>query len=89
MIGAPLFKKATIQLENGNTIEINAEDNSADNRYINKLKVNGKTYSQNYLDHNELMKGATLEFKMSDQPNMNRGIDDKDFPYSFSKKVVK
>jgi predicted alpha-1,2-mannosidase len=89
VIGAPLFKKATIQLENGNTIEINAEDNSADNRYINKLKVNGKTYSQNYLDHNELMKGATLEFKMSDQPNMNRGTDDKDFPYSFSKKVVK
>lgn len=84
VIGAPLFKKTTVHLENGKKIIINAEDNNAQNRYIDGMKLNGKTYSKNWLSHKELMKGAVLDFKMSDKPNKNRGVSKDDVPYSLS-----
>ena len=84
VLGAPLFKKITLNLENGKQVVINAAANSADNRYINTLKYNGKVYSKNWLSHSELLKGAILDFDMSAQPNKKRGIADADFPYSMS-----
>lgn len=84
VIGAPLFKKVTIQLENGKTITINAGSNSNENRYIKGMKLNGKAYSKNWLSHSELMKGGTLDFDMSATPNNKRGINKEDFPYSLS-----
>ncbi|MGO4773124.1 GH92 family glycosyl hydrolase [Flavobacterium sp. W22_SRS_FK3] len=84
VIGAPLFKKVTIKLENGNTITINAAANNEQNRYIKGMKFNGKTYSKNWLSHSELMKGAKLDFDMSATPNNKRGINKDDFPYSLS-----
>ncbi len=84
VLGAPLFKKMTIQLENGKTVEINAPANSADNKYIKNMTVNGKAYSKNWLSHKELMKGMTIDFEMSDTPNKTRGTSKQDFPYSLS-----
>ncbi|MEQ8243986.1 glycoside hydrolase domain-containing protein, partial [Fulvivirga sp.] len=84
VLGAPLFEKATIQLENGNTIEINAPSNSDDNRYVQKLMIDGQEYAKNYLIHEELMKGAKLDFEMTNTPNKTRGTNKESFPYSFS-----
>jgi predicted alpha-1,2-mannosidase len=84
VIGAPLFKKATIQLENGKTITIKAASNNNENRYIRGMKLNGKSFSKNWLSHSELMKGATIDFDMSAEPNTKRGINKEDFPYSLS-----
>ena len=84
VMGAPLFKKATLHFENGKSLVINAPANSAENFYIKSLKFNGQNYTKNYLDHNDLMKGAVLDIEMDDQPNMQRGIQTADFPYSFS-----
>lgn len=84
VLGAPLFKKVTLSLENGKQVVINAPANSADHRYINTLKYNGKDYQKNWISHSELLKGATLDFDMSATPNKKRGIADADFPYSLS-----
>lgn len=84
VIGTPLFKKMTLQLENGNEIVINAPENSATHKYIQKLEVNGKEHTKNWLSHKELMKGATLNFTMTDIPNKTRGTKAADFPYSLS-----
>ncbi|RNC65000.1 GH92 family glycosyl hydrolase [Proteiniphilum sp. X52] len=84
VLGAPLFKKATIRLENGNKVVINAPENSDENCYIRSMKLNGVPYSKNYLKHSGLMKGATLDFEMSATPDKERGTDKTDFPYSFS-----
>jgi len=85
VIGAPLFKKITLSLENGNKLEINAPENNSANRYVQSVSFNGKAYSKNWLSYPELMKGALIEFKMSDRPNPERGIAAEDFPYSMSK----
>ena len=86
---APLFKKITVKLENGKEVILNAPENSADNKYIQSMTFTGTDYSKNWLSYPELMKGATINFKMGNQPNMKRGIDDKDFPYSFTNELKK
>ncbi|SDZ92459.1 alpha-1,2-mannosidase, putative [Pedobacter hartonius] len=84
VLGAPLFKKVTLNLENGKQVVINAPANNADNRYINSMKFNTKDYQKNWISHSELLKGATLEFDMSAEPNKKRGITEADYPYSLS-----
>ncbi|MET7035355.1 GH92 family glycosyl hydrolase [Elizabethkingia miricola] len=84
VLGAPLFKEATIHLENGKKIEIKAPQNSQENIYVESLKVNNLPYSKNWLNYQELMKGAVLNFDMKAQPNKERGSQEKDFPYSMS-----
>ncbi len=84
VLGAPLFKEITLKLQNGAEIIIKAPDNSAKNRYIKNLYLNGEPYSKNYLKHSALMQGATISIDMSATPNKTRGIRPQDFPYSFS-----
>lgn len=84
VLGAPLFKKTTIHLQNGKKIIINAKQNNDQNRYINKMTYDGKTYTKNWLSHKELVKGAVLDFDMTDTPNKKRGVAKKDYPYSLS-----
>jgi len=84
VLGAPLFNKITVNLENGKKVVINAANNSPANKYVNLLNVNGKTYDYNWLSHKALMQGATLNFNMSAQPNKARGIKAQDVPYSLS-----
>ena len=84
VLGAPLFKKATLHFENGKNLVINAPANSDKNIYIESMSFNGVNYTKNYLDHNELLKGGVLDIKMGDKPNLNRGVNPEDLPYSFS-----
>eukprot|EP01133_Synstelium_polycarpum_P003163 gene3163-3616_t len=84
VLGAPLFKKMNLHLENGKTISINAPENSPEHKYVQSLQIDGKAYSKNWLSHSALQKGAVLNFNMSSSPNKERGKDTRDFPYSFS-----
>ena len=87
VMGAPLFKKATIHLENGKKFVINAPANSAENIYIDNMKVNGKRYTRNYITHSEIMRGGKMDVTMSAQPNLKRGTAAADRPYSFSNEL--
>ena len=85
IMGAPLFKKATIHLENGEDFVIEAPENSAKNFYIDAAKLNGKNFTRNYLTHGEIMSGGKLNVTMSAEPNTSRATSAEDRPYSFSK----
>jgi predicted alpha-1,2-mannosidase len=84
VLGAPLFTRITVNLENGKKVVINAPNNSAANKYVGSLTYNGKPYDLNYLDHKTLLQGAVLNYNMSATPNKQRGVKDSDFPYSLS-----
>lgn len=84
VLGAPLFKNATVHFENGKTLEIKAPQNSRTNIYIKDMKVNGAEYSKNYVTHSLLQNGGVVDCVMSDTPNIERGIGMEDAPYSFS-----
>jgi predicted alpha-1,2-mannosidase len=85
VLGAPLFKKITVTLENGKQLVINAPANSEKNLYVQSLQVNGVNHDKNWLDHSQLMKGAVLNFNMSATPNKTRGVTAAAYPYSMSK----
>lgn len=85
VMGAPYFRNAKLHLENGKTVVFSAPDNSDENRYIKSMTVNGKKYTKNYLNHFDLLKGGKYVFDMESEPCKSRGINESDFPYSFSR----
>ena len=89
VMGAPLFQKATLHFENGNTLLIQAPENSEKNLYIESMTVNGQNYTRNYVTHSMLQQGGRIEISMGDEPNRHRGISADDAPYSFSKERKK
>ena len=84
IMGAPLFKKATMNFENGKSLVIEAPQNSDSNRYIDALQWNGENYTKNYLRHGDLQQGGVMKVKMTDKPNLSRGTKAEDMPYSYS-----
>ncbi|MDR0749003.1 MAG: GH92 family glycosyl hydrolase [Tannerellaceae bacterium] len=84
VMGAPLFKKATLHFENGNQFVIDAPDNTPHTVYIESASFNGNASTKNYLKHADLHKGGRLLIRMVDKPNKYRGIAKEDAPYSFS-----
>jgi predicted alpha-1,2-mannosidase len=86
ILGSPLFQSTEIYLENGKTLTIKADNNMKENRYIEEMQHNGKKYTKNYLSHEEFMNGGEIMFRMDSTPNMVRGTEEEDLPYSFSRK---
>src|ERR1700744_3147990 len=84
VLGAPLFKKLTINLENGKKVVINAQNNSDTNIFINTMSVNGKPYDLNWISHTALNNGAVINYNMVNKPNKQRGTKASDVPYSLS-----
>ncbi|MFI8378899.1 GH92 family glycosyl hydrolase [Leeuwenhoekiella sp. NPDC079379] len=84
VLGAPLFQKITLNLENGNTVEINAPKNSPENKYIETMKIDGNIYDKNWLSHKAMIKGMKIDFDMSTKPNTSRGTTKSAYPYSLS-----
>ena len=87
-LGAPLFKKAILHLENGKDVVISAPDNSYNNRYVERMDINGIENDLNFITHQQLTTGTSIIFNMADKPNKKRGISDSSSPYSFSKEVL-
>jgi predicted alpha-1,2-mannosidase len=83
--GAPLFEHAELDFENGKKLVINAPNNSADNRFVQSITYNGKAYTKNYFNHFDLQNGGTINIEMSRKANKQRGIGEKDLPYSLSR----
>ena len=79
-----LFAKAVVHLENGNDLVITA-DGTDKGPYVQDMKLNGKTWSHNYLSHDSLMKGGKIEFTLDGEPNCSRGTKEEDKPYSYSR----
>jgi predicted alpha-1,2-mannosidase len=82
VVGSPLFPKATIHLENGNTIQILAGQSSPENYYIQSLRLNGHDYQSPWIEWSVLEKGAKLDFNLSDRPSA-WGANQKLAPPSF------
>ncbi len=73
-LGSPLFKKTTIALSEKRNFEILAKNTSSINKYIQSVKLNGKSLQRTYITHDEILAGGTLEFEMGSDPNKNWGL---------------
>jgi putative alpha-1,2-mannosidase len=68
-VGSPIFTKATLQLADGKKLVINANGTSDVNKYVASAKLNGKTWTQAWLRHEDFIKGAVLDLSMSGNPS--------------------
>jgi predicted alpha-1,2-mannosidase len=84
VLGSPLFRKATVTLDNGSMLVIRAPENSPENVFVDEVTMNRKRVVVNYVTHKQLTAGGTLEFRMSPVPDRERGAFPGAWPYSFS-----
>lgn len=72
-IGTPLFDKITIQLSkkyySGKTFEIDTRRSSTDQRYLQRIRLNGKPFNTVQLPFAEIVKGGRLTLDAGSQPN--------------------
>lgn len=83
VLGTPYFKSMKLHLENGKEVDIQSEGKGC---YVDDMLLNGKSYQHNYLDMRSLMQGTQITYRLSEQPNLLRGTQEDDIPYSFSRK---
>ena len=70
VIGYPLFDKAVLHLENGETLVITKNE---DKPYIQSVTVNGNPLTKSYLTYDEIAKGGEIAFTMGDTPSSTWG----------------
>ncbi|MEV5970116.1 GH92 family glycosyl hydrolase [Streptomyces sp. NPDC051921] len=68
-IGSPLFTKATVRMDSGRTLVVDAPRNSARNIYVQGVKLNGQRWNSTALPHDLLARGGTLKFDMGPKPS--------------------
>lgn len=66
-IGRPMIDRAVIPVKGG-LFEIIVNNNSAANKYVKEVKLNGKILTTPFFTHSDIVKGGKLEFTMSDIP---------------------
>lgn len=73
-IGSPLFEYVIMDLGNGKTFEIYANNVSAENKYIQSAQLNGKELNTPWIPHEALF-GGKLVLEMGPTANRSWGIE--------------
>ena len=81
-IGSPVFRDIKMKLSNGNVFEIEAQNCSDENKYIQSATLNGKTWEKPWFSHEDIIKGGKLVLIMGDKANKSWGADLKNVPPS-------
>ncbi|HEY3871918.1 MAG TPA: GH92 family glycosyl hydrolase [Actinocrinis sp.] len=68
-VSSPLYQSATIHLENGRSIQIDARNNSTSNVYVQSLDLDGHPTQSTTIPIAELEQGANLQFAMGPKPS--------------------
>lgn len=66
--GSPLFDQVELSMANGKSFKLIAKNNSRENKYIQSIKLNGKTYTKSYITHSQLLEGGELQLVMGKEP---------------------
>lgn len=67
--GSPIVKEATLKVKGGE-MHIVAENNSEQNRYIQRVWLNGEEYRQPWISHADLTAGGELRLEMGASPTL-------------------
>ncbi len=83
VIGSPLVNRATVRNPaTGAKFTIVSENNSAENVYIQSVRLNGKELNRSWLTHAEIAAEGELHFRMSNKPNKEWAKSPADRPPS-------
>jgi predicted alpha-1,2-mannosidase len=82
VIGSPLVNRATIRNAKGKPFTIVAENNSAENVYIQRAELNGRELTRSWFTHADILAGGELRFRMGAQPDKEWAAAPADRPPS-------
>ena len=85
VLGSPVFRKATITMEDGRKFVIEADGNSQQNVYIQSATLNGKPLDKNYITYKDIADGGVMRLVMGPEPNKERGTGKDAAPFSLSR----
>ncbi|MFC8875173.1 glycoside hydrolase domain-containing protein [Streptomyces ardesiacus] len=68
-IGSPFFDSTTISYANGATFTVKADGVSPRDYYVQRATLDGKRFSNTWLDYAQIVAGGTLEFDMGSKPS--------------------
>lgn len=88
-LGSPLFKKATLKLENEKRFEISSVNNLPKNYYVQKATLNNTPYFNSFINFETIQNGGHFTFYMEGAPNTNWATSKENLPYSYSYKKNK
>jgi predicted alpha-1,2-mannosidase len=83
-IGSPIFARTSITMGNGKVFRIMANHVSAQNKYIQSARLNGRIWTKPWFAHADIANGGTLELEMGDRPNLRWGSRPEDSPPSMT-----
>ena len=81
VLGSPVFRKATITMEDGRKFVIEADGNSQQNVYIQSATLNGKPLDKNYITYKDIADGGVMRLVMGPEPNKERGTGKDAAPF--------
>jgi hypothetical protein len=83
-IGSPVVSEAVIHLDGkqyqGHTFTVTAENNSAENIYIQSATLNGQPLTKAWLTYEQIIAGGSLALVMGPKPNPDWGSAPADRP---------
>lgn len=85
LLGSPIFNDVKIHMGNGNTFEIVARHNSAENVYIQSATLNGEPWEKPWFSQSDIAQGGKLVLTMGPSPNRQWGSAPEAAPPSMSK----
>lgn len=82
ILGSPLFKKSILHFESGTSFTLASADNSVNTPYIQTASLNNQPFTKSHLSYDDLVKGGSLELKMSAVPATSFGQGKTSIPSS-------
>ncbi|HSH20027.1 MAG TPA: GH92 family glycosyl hydrolase [Draconibacterium sp.] len=74
-IGSPIFERSVINLGDGKTFTIIAQNCSEENKYIQSATLNGENWNKPWFNHSEIHNGGELVLVMGNRANKEWGAD--------------
>lgn len=65
---SPVFDSVTITTPSGTTLQVEVEKESPESIYISSMTLGGKPLKEYRISHDQLIKGGTLKFHLTDHP---------------------
>lgn len=84
IIGSPQVDDVSFNVGNNRKMTIKALNNSRQNKYVQKVRLNGKPYLKTFISHTDFKNGGELEIEMGAKPNKKWGKKKESWPTSAS-----
>ncbi|MBB4038149.1 putative alpha-1,2-mannosidase [Dysgonomonas hofstadii] len=75
IFGSPIVDEAVIRIKDGKSFKIVVNDNSPENRYIQHITLNSKSFNNYYINFSDIMNGGILEMTMGPSPSKTWGLN--------------